>query len=244
MKSLYIIIFLTVMFQCKTQAQGNDESKYALKVGKSDTINHHNSILIIQEIDENAYNEKLKEFGRTFKEVKGFKLAEALIVLAKEANEVIKIRNLSINPEVGIRIEFKDVTFEDLWGDVLADLAKYFDFNIYTEDILVQKNTLKISNPEKLNKQTIKKPKPGVAGSTKIEKNGKVLLSNCDLAYLAKWISNTFNLIVETEKIKNNNKYNFEFPSDRFDEIKAILDNQYGITLTIENVEKSAWIVQ
>lgn len=225
MKQIICVCSLIAFLVYGSAAQSSSDGEPVLS--RPDTIAAANFKIIAYRIISNPYNSKSKNYGKKFYELSGYRLAEALQILAREAKAIVRIKELVTNPQIAIRIEFNRESFTFIWPEVLKSMAEHYGFSISsTVDSMVIK-TLTISNLDLLHKNKSKSLPKGVEKLANISKNGRVELIGYTLTDLAAWLTEIWNQPVELVQTDNGTRYTFNFASTSF--IKEVLPEIYGL---------------
>src|SRR5690606_18375792 len=122
MKQVICFCILIALLVDRSVAQSSSNGEPVLS--RPDTIAAANFKIIAYGIISNPYSSKSKSNGTKFYELSGYRLAEALQVLAREANGLVRIKELVTNPQIAIRIECDMDSFTLIWQDVLKAMAE------------------------------------------------------------------------------------------------------------------------
>lgn len=237
-KVLCYFIFLTLLFDRST-AQSSSDGEPVLSM--PDTIAAVNFKIITYRVISNPYNSKSKTEGNKFFELRGYRLAEALQVMAQEANSLMHVKELSANPQIAIRIELDKDSFKHIWPDVLTSLGEHYGFRILPTTQNVAVKYLKSVNPDLLYKNRSKPLQKGVVKATNVSKDGSVHLIGYTISDLAAWLMEIWNQPVELIHADDGTRYTFNFSS--ISVVGQLLPKAYGLEIQERQAPKLVQVV-
>jgi hypothetical protein len=234
---LFFCIFLTLFN--RSAAQNSSDGDPVLS--KPDTIATANFTIISYGVISNPYNSKSKSKGSNFYELSGYRLAEALQVMAREANSLMHVKELSTNPQIAVRIEFDNDSFTHIWPDVLKYLGERHNFRVSPTEQNVAVKYLVSVKPDLLHKNRSKSLQKGVVKATHVSKDGRVELIGYTISDLAGWLMEIWNQPVELIQADDGTRYTFNFSSTSV--IGRLLPQVYGLEIQERIVSKQVQVV-